>query len=193
MKCKNRLGWQGRGPRLFWQAAWGIGCISVAVGCRPTSVNLADGATRQQLTLLMPAEVNIVGPFTRFCSLSSGKQLDGIDLLLQPINTFGDPVNISGHLIAELYEFRQASGDCKGAELQQWDISLTTEREQRKYWNRTTSMYEFRLHLDRSALGRPHQKYVLEVTYNTPLKEHMVDEYVMEVPLSAEALAGAPG
>lgn len=160
-----------------------------STGCT-ISLNTTDQATRQQLSLLMPAEVNIVDPFTRFCSFDNNSRPDGIELLLQPVNSFGDPVNIAGTVIVELYAFGQASGDNKGAKLEQWDIALMSERDQRMYWNRTTSMYEFQLQFNQAALS-PNHKYVLQVTYNTPLKEHMLDEYVLEVPMAS--LAGAGG
>jgi hypothetical protein len=162
------------------------------VGCSRPSVDVSDSATRQQLSLLMPATVNIVGPFTRFRGADDRKHPAEVELLLQPVNAFGDPVNIAGTLIVELYEFRQASGDDKGTKLQQWDIALTTERDQQTYWNRTTSMYEFRLQLG-PASPPSSRKFVLQVIYNTPLKEHMIDQYVLEVPLATPVVAGAGG
>lgn len=166
--------------------------LFLPAGCSRTSVDSNDIAARQQLTLLMPEAVDIVGPFTRFRSFTDDDRIDGIELLLQPVNTFGDPVNIVGALVVELYEFRQASGESKGAKLEQWDVSLASERDQRTYWNRTTSMYEFQLQFNPATIP-PSKKYVLQVTYNTPLQEHMLDEYVLEVPLSAPALGGGGG
>ncbi|MCP4590522.1 MAG: hypothetical protein GY842_07250 [bacterium] len=162
--------------------------LMFSTGCSHTAVDLDDASTREQLSLLMPATVSIVAPFTRFASFDENDRPDGIELLLQPTNSFGEPVNIAGALIVELYEFRQASGEARGAKLQQWDIALRCERDQQMYWNRTTDMYEFQLQFDPAALPSNH-KYVLEVTYNTPLHEHMVDQYVMDVPLAMRALA----
>ena len=168
-----------------------IPALLLPAGCI-IPVHVDDAATRQQLSLLMPAAVSIVGPFTRFRSFDDDNRPDGIELLLQPVNAFGDPVNIAGTVIVELYEFRQAAGDNKGAKLSQWDIALMSERDQRMHWNRTTSMYEFQLQF-RPAAPPPTRKYVLQVTYNTPLKEHMVDQYVLEVPAEAPVLTGAGG
>ena len=158
----------------------------LALGCASKPVDLGDEGVRQQIALLMPSKINIVGPFTRFRSFDDDDIPDGVELLLQPVNSFGDPVNIAGHVIVELYAFRQASGDPKGEKLEQWDIPLLTEKDQRAHWNRTTTMYEFQLQLNPAAIP-PNHKYVLLVTYNTPLEEHMFAEYVMEVPLSARA------
>lgn len=166
-----------------------IACL--VLGCAQPSMDLDDAATRQQLALLMPQEVNIVGPFTRFRSFDEDERPDGIELLIQPVNSFGDPVNIAGDVIVELYEFRRASGDDKGAQLQHWDIPLASRADQEAYWNRTTSMYEFRLQLDPATLPQA-RKYVVLVTYNTPLGEHMITEHVLEVPLAAPEPAGPP-
>lgn len=164
--------------------------LTLAYGCHRASPDLTDDAIRAQVDLLMPTAVSIVDPFTRFRSFDDDDRIDGIELLLKPVNSFGDPVNIAGALIIELYEFRQASGDNKGAKLKQWDIALMSEADQRTYWNRTTSMYEFQLQFNPETVPLD-RKYVLEVTYNTPLKEHMVDEYLLEVPLSQPSLAGS--
>ncbi|MCK4658488.1 MAG: hypothetical protein KAV82_03110 [Phycisphaerae bacterium] len=166
----------------------GVVVLLLAGGCSRTPVDISDTATRQQLSLLMPTKVNIVRPFTRFNGFDNENRPDGIELLVRPINSLGDPVNIAGQIIVELYEFRQASGDSKGSKYKQWDIALVSERDQRMYWNRTTNMYEFHLQFETASLP-PSRKYVLQVTYNTPLSEHMVDEYVLEVPLSTPALA----
>jgi hypothetical protein len=167
-----------------------VGVLLAPMACSQKAVDVNDPATREQLSLLMPASVNIVGPFTRFCSFDHDGPFEGIELLLQPINSFGDPVNIAGGLIVELYAFQKASGDNRGAKLEQWDIVIATERDQREYWNRTTSMYEFQLEFNTVSLA-PGEKYVLEVIYNTPLGEHMLDDHVLEVPIAATATADA--
>jgi hypothetical protein len=162
------------------------------MGCNRPAVDVSESATREQLSLLMPATVKIVAPFTRFRSPDKDGRPVGIDVLVQPVNAFGDPVNIAGTLIVELYGFQPASGDPKGAKLEQWDIALTSERAQQTYWNRTTSMYEFRLQFDPAKVTSD-RKFVLQVLYNTPLKEHMVDECVLELAPAAPAMAGAAG
>ena len=153
---------------------------ATGLACAQRRVDLDDAATAQMLLLLMPDRI-IVEPFTGLKSFDDDARPDGLELVLRPVDAFNDPVKIAGALRVELYRFRQASGQRKGAKIEQWDVPLNTPRAQRLYWNHFTQMYEIPLELDlASAAGA--DKYVLEVTYNTPLGEHMVTEYVFEAP-----------
>ncbi|MCP4251339.1 MAG: hypothetical protein GY778_30250 [bacterium] len=153
---------------------------SAGLACDQRSVDLDDAATGQMLSLLMPDKI-IVEPFTGLKSFDDDPRPDGLELVLRPVDAFNDPVKIAGAVRVELYQFRQASGQRKGAKIEQWDVALNSQQAQRLYWNHFTQMYEIPLELDlASAAGA--DKYVLEVTYNTPLGEHMVSEYVFEAP-----------
>ena len=76
------------------------------VGCALTDVDLGDSATRQMLSLLMPAEI-IVEPFTGLKSFDDDDLPDGIEVVMRPVDAFGDPVKIAGHLIIEVHQFRR--------------------------------------------------------------------------------------
>jgi len=140
--------------------------------------------------LLMPERVGIM-PFTRVESFDDDERPDGIALLLRPINVLGDPVNVVGRIRAELYTFVPASGLRAGSRLAVWEVTLNTEQDQRRYWSSTTQMYEFHLELNTDVV--PSQpKYVLAVTYNTPLGTHLTDEYILETPIASEPFGGEP-
>ena len=141
--------------------------------------------------LLMPKAISIM-PFTRVESFDSDDRLDGIALLLRPINLLGDPVNIVGDVRSELFDYRQASGDPKGNRVAMWNVSIRTEQDQLKHWSSTTQTYEFRLAFETSVVPK-HGKYVLEVTYNTPLGTHLTDEYILELPVARESSAISQG
>jgi hypothetical protein len=157
-----------------------------AWGCASQKVNLGDPGTRQMLSLLLPAEI-IVEPFTGLKSFDDDDQPDGLEVVLRPVDTFEDPVKIAGTLIVELYRFRPASGERKGEKIEQWDVELASKKDQDKYWNRITQMYEIPLMLSPESLTLgAEQKFVIEVTYNSPLDEHMITEYVFEPPLPTQ-------
>jgi hypothetical protein len=172
--------------------AGAVGAVLLGqVGCTLTDVDLGDSATRQMLSLLMPAEI-IVEPFTGLKSFDDDDLPDGIEVVMRPVDAFGDPVKIAGHLIIEVHQFRPASGERQGRKIEQWDIELASTRDQQKYWNRVTQMYEIPLALgpEAMALGAG-EKFVIGITYNTPLGEHMITEHVFEPPLQTETgLAG---
>jgi hypothetical protein len=128
------------------------------------------------LALLMPSRVEIVEPFTRVKSFDDDATPDGIELLLRAVNALDNPgLMITGRVQAALYEYVPASGDPKGRRLEHWDIELATHEQQRRYFNSMTQMYEFKLGIDPAKIP-PAEKYILAVTYSSPLGEHLTDE-----------------
>lgn len=131
------------------------------------------------LSLLMPSRIKIVKPFTRVKSFDDDAVPDGIELLLEAVNALDNPgLMIVGDVRVELYEYVPASSDHKGQQYDSWRISLTAADDQRMHWNQLTQMYEFRLQINPRAVPRAN-KYVLLVTYNSPLGEHLTDEFVL--------------
>ena len=131
------------------------------------------------LALLMPTRIEIVEPFTRVKSFDDDSTPDGIELLLQAVNSLDNPgLMIVGDIRVELYNYVPASGNRKGARIEMWDVRLSTKKEQRTYWNRITQMYEFRLAVDADTIPTAN-KYVLLVTYNSPLGDHLTDECII--------------
>jgi hypothetical protein len=153
--------------------------LITAVGCASRPRATDDAARHDMLTLLMPSRIKIVEPFTRVKSFDGDPTPDGIELLLQAVNSLDNPgLMIAGQLRVELFEHIAGSADQKGRRLEHWDIELATPAQQRRYWNQLTQMYEFRLGIDRSVMPQA-DKYVLLVTYNSPLGEHLTDECVV--------------
>lgn len=143
------------------------------------------------LALLMPSRIEIVEPFTRVRSFDNDTEPDGIELLIQAVNSLDNPgLMIAGDIRVELFEFVPASADNKGRRVEHWDISVSTEAHQRTYWNQVTQMYEFRLELDASVIP-PARKYLLTVTYNSPLGEHHQDECVVRYRSATGPLGAA--
>lgn len=143
------------------------------------------------LALLMPSRVEVVEPFTRVKSFDQDAEPDGIELLLQAVNALDNPgLMLAGDIRVELFEHIPGSADPKGRRFEHWNLELTTAAQQRRYWNQLTQMYEFRLGVDLSRIP-PGDKYVLLVTYNSPLGEHLTDECVITYRGAAGALPAA--
>ncbi len=137
----------------------------------------------------MPQRIEIVEAFTALHSFDDDSVPDGIELLIQPIDSYGDPVKVAGTLRAELYTYRQASGNREGDRLcEPWEINLLTEEQQKQYWNPVTGMYDIPLQLPRAARADrgwlATGSVLVVVTYSTPLSTHMTDECVLQVPSS---------
>lgn len=168
---------------------FGSAAVISFAGCAATP-SLEDPIARQRmLALLLPDSIEIVEPFTRVKSFDEDATPDGIELLVQAVNCLGYPgTPMVGTVRVELYEHVPASGDRKGRRLEHWTVDLVTEEHQRTYWNQITQMYEFRLRVEPAVIP-PADRYVLAVTYNSPLGEHLVDESVIHY----QTTAGRPG
>jgi len=150
--------------------------------CAERRIDLEDDDTRSMVALLMPQRVRIVEAFTGFRSFDDDEIPDGIELLFQPLDTYGDPVKIAGSVRVELFAYKQASGITKGQRIcEPWQIDLLTSDDQHRYWNVITGMYEVPLELP-AGTQPTGSKYVLALTYNSPLGEHMTSD--CEVALS---------
>ena len=159
------------------------GCAST-----PCATNHADRL--QMCALLMPRSIEIVEPFTRVKSFDDDDIPDGIELLLQAVNSFGARgLMMVGHLRVDLYEHVPASGDQKGRRLEHWQIPLSTAEQQLEHWNDITQMYEFLLQVDPAPIA-PADRYVLAVTYSSPLGEHLTDECIIAYRPTASPLGG---
>ncbi len=132
------------------------------------------------VSLLMPSRIEIVEPFTRVRDFDQDNALNGIELLMQAVNSLGNTgLQIVGNMRIELYEFVEASAEPKGARIDHWAVDLSSVEMQQKHWNQLTQMYEFRLEVDPAVLPRK-RKFVLAVTYDTPQGIHLTDECVLE-------------
>ncbi len=133
----------------------------------------------------MPERI-IVEPFTGLKSFDDDNLPDGLEVVFRPVDSFGDPVKIAGSIRIELYEFRPASGESKGRRIEMWTIPLDSGGDQKKYWNRFTQTYEIPVELDVSQAPAG-ERYIIELSYNTPLGDHMVTEYTFQPPPPAVA------
>lgn len=178
--------------RRYWPDCGACTAVWLAVaGCATTPQTANDRESRELLALLMPSRIEIVEPFTRVKSFDDDATPDGIELLLRAVNSLDNPgLMIAGGIRAELFEHVSGSADQKGRRLEHWDVELATAAHQRRYWNQLTQMYEFRLGVDPSVMPQA-DRYVLLVTYNSPLGEHLTDECVISYYGGASAVPAA--
>ena len=153
--------------------------LLVVTGCATAPIS-HDATQLQALSLLMPKRIEIVEPFTNVKSFDDNATPDGIELLLQAVNSLDNPGQmIVGNMRFELYEYVPASGDRRGRRLEYWDLALATAESQRDHWNQVTQMYEFRLRVDPAVLPIE-DRYVLAVTYNSPLGDRLSTDCLIE-------------
>ena len=163
-----------------------IRCLIVTVpllgllqACATSPKAQSDRSAEASFSLLMPQRIRIVQPFTRVQSNQASDRPDVIELLLQAVNALDNPgLMIVGRLRIELYEYMPASAEHKARQLEQWTVDLSSEDDQRAYWNALTQMYEFRLGVDSSRIPVA-DKYVLAVTYDSPLGDRLNDQCLL--------------
>ncbi len=163
------------------RAAYLTGCVLAAVlwGCVPLLRWDDTLSNRDEFSLALPARIDIVEPFTRIKSFSGGGVPDGIDLVVQAIGALDNPgLVLVGRVRIELFEFVASSADRKGARLDQWQVELRTDHQQRTYWNHLTQMYEFHLGANLADLSKA-ERCVLLVTYSSPVGRRLSDEIVL--------------
>ena len=175
--------------------AWGI---TLPIGCsrQPTTSTwnvtepaayptTTQAAASDQYDLLMPAQIEIL-PFSKPKSWDSDQIPDGVEVVLRPLDSFGDQTKAVGLFRFELYLFQKASSDPRGQRIGFWEENLMTRQSQLLHWDRITRTYRFRLSLAGQSV-RP-GKDVLEVTYLSPTGTRLGDNYTVETTLPREQI-----
>ena len=170
-----------------WAPVMGLMAL---LGCSGNASDMStmDAESGDMIALLMPQSVKI-RPFTKPKSFDNDKIPDGIEVLVQPLDQFDDPVKAVGTMQFELFHYQQASGQIKGERLQFWEVLIASADQVRDFWDRTAQMYLFQLAVDQIEGLPPGRKYVLTVRYNSPQGEHLEDEYVFHLAVPTQPLA----
>ncbi len=158
------------------------GCQKGAVihqhnGPDTTSPTTQPTIARAQIDLLLPKKIDIL-PFTKPVSFDDDAIPDGIEVVLRPLDTFGDQTKAVGLFRFELYQAKKASADPRGERLGIWEVDLNSIESQKKHWDRITRTYHFKLGWagERVKAGR----YVLEVTHMSPWGKRLNATYIIQ-------------
>jgi hypothetical protein len=101
--------------------------------------------------------------FTQVKSWSGTDKPDGIEVMLEFQDPFGDPTKASGIVRFELYEYRKGNPEMRGTRVTNpWVGSLASYDDQRARWNRVSRTYAFQLAYPQISTG---QTYVLIATF----------------------------
>ena len=113
---------------------------------------------------------------------------DGLEVLVEFQDRFGDPTKAAGTLMFELYDYRRTNPDPRGSRLANpWVGSITTLGEQTAHWNRTSRTYSFQLALPTVESSK---SYVLTAMFHASNGGRYFDRVVLE---SAEPEQEEPG
>lgn len=149
---------------------------TTAVGCNNSPA--ADDAAVDEAALFGPAAMRIHPIFSDVKDWTGDDDPDGIEILIEFQDQFGDPTKASGTLIFELFDYRIANPEPRGRRLvNPWVGSIVTLDEQRNRWNRTSRTYTFQLAYPDIDAGK---SYVLTATFNSTTGERFLDRAVLE-------------
>lgn len=122
-----------------------LGAFLVAVllaGC----ASQPDWRPEDQRDLFAPTAMRIHPVFTQLRDWTNDGKPDGIDLLIEFQDRFGDPAKASGKAVFEIYQYRAGYPDPRGERLvAPFLANIDNVAAQRDHWNRTSRCYSFQL------------------------------------------------
>lgn len=148
--------------------------VALQCGCESANPYPRDAS---DATLFGPAAMRIHPIFTQLADWTGDGRLDGVEVLIELQDQFGDPTKASGRVVLELYEYRPYSPDSRGERLAFWNAQLATAADQADRWNRTSRTYSFALAYD--AI-RPDRPYVLSATFELSAGGRFFDRIILE-------------
>ncbi len=165
-------------------AFFGLACQRGDIGAT------GDGPTAEELvSFYSPRSIKVL-PFTKPRSFDDDAIPDGIGVSLRPLDGAGDPVKAYGTFMFELFARRPASGNHRGELLQAWTQPVASPDDQKQFWERVTSTYEFQLSWEGKPLP-PQQHYILAASFQAPGSERLFDEYEFEFRVAREDILNA--
>src|SRR4051812_12404338 len=132
-----------------------------------------------------PSEVRLHPTFTQVKDWTGDGKPDGIEAVVELLDSFHEPTRGSGTFVFEAYEFRQNDPNPANKRLgDPWIVKLETREDQDAKWNTALRAYTFQL----PGKFRPSQTYVLDVRFETtggankPGGGRLFDRLVIEPP-----------
>lgn len=150
-------------------------CVGLLAGCAQPNTTRAPA---NQQSLFGATAMRIHPIFSQFKDWTGDGQIDGVEVLLEFQDQFGDPTKAAGTAMFELYGYRRANPEPRGQRvLNPWIGSISTLEEQRARWNRTSRTYTFQLatpNIDTSS------DYVLTAVFRSATGGRFFDRVVLD-------------
>jgi hypothetical protein len=148
--------------------------LLIVAGCAQPRPDMAEGAA----ALFAPTAMRIHPIFTQVRDWTGDGNVDGVEVLLEFQDRFGDPTKAAGTVLFELFEYRPANPDPRGARLANPFVgSIVSVEEQRLRWNRTSRTYTFQLALPAIS---PRRDYVLTAAFRAADGGRFFDRVVLK-------------
>jgi len=177
---------------LMSAVLWPAGCKRRIRSFEDLKVRLAkpsapkdEPPAREQIDLLLPRKIDIL-KFTKPASFDDDQIPDGLEVVLRPLDAYGDQTKAIGRFRFELYQSRKASADPRGTRLGLWEVDLSSKEAHDQHWEWVSRTYRFRL-LWTGQQVKP-GKYILDVTYISPWGQRITGTYELEAQIPREKI-----
>lgn len=157
--------------------------LFLLVGCAQPQI---EEPAAKEPELFGPTAMRVHPIFSQVKDWTGDGLPDGLEVLVEFQDQFGDPTKAAGTVMFELYGYRQGNPEPRGARLANpWIGSIATAREQRMRWNRTSRTYTFQLAFPTISASTD---YVLSAVFRSSTGGRFFDRVV----LKGQEESGAP-
>ncbi|MFT3785656.1 MAG: hypothetical protein QM770_05755 [Tepidisphaeraceae bacterium] len=157
-------------PLLCLAGAFATGCSS------------APDVSPHGQELFAPTELHIQPVFTKVIDWTGDNKADGVEVLVELRDQFGDTTKGAGTFVFELFSYQPNAADPRGPRVvNPWQAPVDTVETQKQRWGRTTRCYAFRL-----SFPNPSERanYVLSATFAPVGGTRLFDQIVL-APMNA--------
>ena len=149
--------------------------LAAGAGCRSGERPLARSP--DEAAMLGPASARLHRVFTRVRDWTGDGRADGVEVLLELRDAFGDPTKALGTAVFDVYAYRPAAPDPRGDRLAgPFEADLSTAESQREHYARTSRTYTFQLALPTVGDG----PYVVTASFQNEGGERLFDQMVLD-------------
>ncbi len=149
-------------------------CLALLAGCS----NKVEETNPSETYLFGPTAMRIHPIFSQIKDWTGDGNPDGIEVLLEFQDQFGDPTKAAGTVMFELYDYRQADPEMRGQRVvNPWIGSMLSATDQRSRWNRTSRTYTFQLSYPQISKSK---SYVLTATFRSVAGGRFFSKVVFE-------------
>jgi hypothetical protein len=135
------------------------GCSAISIPNSPKT----SSASSSRDAMFNPVVLRIHPTFTRITDWTDDNKPDGIEVLAELRDDFGDPTKAAGRFVFELFDYDRESPTRRGKRIENaWIASVETREQQRERWSFASRCYVFRLESPRI---KPGKAYLLSATF----------------------------
>ena len=130
--------------------------------------------------MFLPANL-VIGYFTRSKDFDGVPGEDGIEVRVQPMDAFGDPVKAVGSYRVEVFALRRYTNEKRGVRLGHWYVSVLDAKSQRLYYDPIDRSYVFPLLWERRIAAG--SMVIVQATFYPPggFEEKLMAQRVIKI------------